>query len=83
MTSNRTIIDEFSRIMNACQGQVTFITDEGDRLVAKSMLSALVGLSTILSAAEELTMHVECERPEDCSRIIAFMQKYKLGQYRT
>ena len=82
MASNRTIIDEFSLIMNACRGQVTFVTDEGDRLVAKSMLSALVGLSTILSAAEELTMHVECEIPDDCDRIIAFMKKYRLGQYR-
>jgi len=82
MTSNRTIVDEFSRIMNTCRGQVAFVTDEGDRLVANSMLSALVGLSTILSAAEAVILHVECEYEDDCRRIIAFMKKYKLGQYR-
>jgi hypothetical protein len=82
MTSNRTIVDEFSKIMNSCRGQVAFVTDEGDRLVANSMLSALVGLSTILSVAEAVALHVECEFDEDCRLIIAFMKKYKLGQYR-
>lgn len=79
MLSNQTIVDEFSRIMNQCLGQVAFVTEEGDRLVANSMLSALVGLSTILSLAEEMTMHVECELQDDCDKIVAFMEKYKLN----
>ncbi|MEA4888900.1 MAG: polya polymerase [Clostridiaceae bacterium] len=83
MPSNQTLVDEFSRIMNQCRGQVVFVTEEGDRLVANSMLSALVGLSTILSIAEEMPMHVECELPEDYDRIISFMKKYKLNTHQT
>jgi hypothetical protein len=82
MTEYTSIADELSQIMNACKGQVTFVTEEGDRLVANSMLSALVGFSTILSVAEEVALHVECVMPEDNDRIIAFMKKHGLGQYR-
>lgn len=74
------IAEEFSQIMNECRGKVTFVTEEGDQLVADSMLSALVGLSTLLSIAEELNLHVVCEYKEDCDRILAFMKKHHLRQ---
>lgn len=80
MPADRTIAEEFSRIMRDCKGKVTFVTEEGDRLVADSMLSALVGLANLLSIAEEIALHVECECPEDCVRIIDFMKKHRLGQ---
>ena len=80
MAADRAIAEEFSRIMRECTGKVIFVTEEGDRLVADSMLSALVGLATLLSIAEEITMHVECENAEDCARILAFMKKHKLGR---
>ena len=61
MTAGKDIAQEFSRIMRECRGKVTFVTEEGDRLVADSMLSALVGLSTLLTIAEEVSLHVDCE----------------------
>ncbi|MBP8989351.1 MAG: polya polymerase [Clostridia bacterium] len=82
MASDQAIAEEFSRIMRECKGKVIFVTEEGDRLVADSMLSALVGLSNLLSMADEFSMHVECEYPEDCDRILNFMKKYKLGRHR-
>lgn len=82
MTSNRSIIDEFTDTINQCRSKVTFVTEEGDRLVANSMLSALVGLATFLSVAEAITFKIECEDPADCERISHFMKKYKLGQHR-
>ncbi len=82
MTSNRSIIDEFSSMINQCRSKVTFVTEEGDRLVANSMLSALVGLATFLSVAEAIDFQVECEDPADCERISQFMKKYHLGQHR-
>lgn len=81
MSSQRINVDEFSDLINQCQGRVAFVTEEGDRLVANSMLSALVGFSTILSVAETIDLQIECERDEDCQRIIAFMKKYRLGRY--
>lgn len=82
MSSNQSIIEEFTTMINQCHGKVIFVTEEGDRLVANSMLSALVGIATILSVAEAINLHVECELPEDCERIVAFMKKYQLGPFR-
>jgi len=81
MPSQHHVADEFTQLINECQGQVVFVTPEGDRLVANSMLSALVGFSTLLSVAEALDMQIECDRPEDCERIIDFMKKHRLGRY--
>ncbi len=81
MTSSQSIANELSQIMNACKGRVYFVTEEGDRLVADSMLSALVGISNLLNLAEEISLHVVCDEPEDCRQILAFMQKYKLGPF--
>ena len=80
MTADLAIAEEFSRIMRECTGIVVFVTEEGDRLVADSMLSALVGLATLLSLAEEIDMHVACENPDDCARILAFMRRHKLDR---
>ncbi|NLO36128.1 MAG: hypothetical protein GX112_07230 [Clostridiaceae bacterium] len=81
MTAGKDIAQEFSRIMRECRGKVTFVTEEGDRLVADSMLSALVGLSTLLTIAEEIRLHVDCEYPEDCARIMDFMNKHHLDRH--
>ncbi|MDD4138741.1 MAG: hypothetical protein GX821_09805 [Clostridiaceae bacterium] len=81
MTAGKDIAQEFSRIMRECRGKVTFVTEEGDRLVADSMLSALVGLSTLLTIAEEVSLHVDCEYPEDCERIMGFMTKHRLDKH--
>lgn len=83
MTADNSMLDEFTRLINQCEGKVIFVTDEGDRLVVNSMLSALVGFSTILSVAEAMPLRLECETPQDCQMIVEFMQKYKLGQFRS
>jgi len=67
-------------LINECGGKVAFVTNEGDRLVADSMLSALVGFSTVLTAARAIPLQIECEQIEDCNRIAEFMKKYKLGK---
>jgi len=40
------IVKEFTDILASCQGKVTFVTAQGDRLVTDSMLSALVGFAS-------------------------------------
>lgn len=81
MPSHHNVADEFAELINDCQGQVAFVTPQGDRLVANSMLSALVGFSTILSVAASLDMKIECEKPEDSDRITEFLKKHRLGPY--
>jgi hypothetical protein len=74
------IVDEFTALINKCQGKVFFLTSEGDRLVADSMLSALVGISTVLSLDDGVPLPIECEAVADCDRIVGFIRKYHLGR---
>ncbi len=70
-------VEDFSNLMASCKGQVTMVTEDGDRLVTNSMLSALVGFSAILSVAEAREIDIECEDPEDRAKILDFMMKYR------
>ena len=79
MPTDQDITQEFAHLMQSCKGNVVFVTEEGDRLVADSMLSALVGFSNLLKLAEEINLFVECEHPEDCERIMAFIKKHHLN----
>lgn len=79
---NPSIVEEFTDMINQSRGRVMFVTAEGDRLVANSMLSALVGFSTILSVARAISLQVECEFEDDCLRISEFLRKYQLAQFR-
>ncbi len=80
MPAERKLINEFAELLNKCQGKVFFVTEEGDRLVADSMLSALVGFSTILSVASRVGLKIECELDEDKKRILEFLKNNNLGQ---
>jgi hypothetical protein len=82
MSSKIELVKEFSELINSCKGKVIFVTEQGDRLVADSMLSALVGFATILSVAETINVSFECEFESDHIIIHEFMAKYHLGPYR-
>ncbi len=81
MTTEQDMAREFAQLMSTCKGNIFFVTEEGDRLVADSMLSALVGLANLLRFAREINMHVECDYPEDCERILAFIRKHNLNEH--
>ncbi|MGI6545215.1 MAG: polya polymerase [Fastidiosipilaceae bacterium] len=69
-------VEEFAKMIQKCKGKVTLITEDGDRLVTNSMLSALVGFAPFLKVAEAKEINVECEIPEDRERVINFMMNY-------
>ncbi len=69
-------VEEFAKMIQQCKGKVTLITEDGDRLVTNSMLSALVGFAPFLKVAEAKEINVECEIPEDRERVINFMMNY-------
>ena len=83
MMKNLELVKEFTDILENCQGKVTFITAQGDRLVTDSMLSALVGFATLISVAGSIDVRFECENPVDSQKLHAFMSKHHLGEYRT
>jgi hypothetical protein len=54
-------VEAFAQMIQQCKGQVVIITEDGDRLVTNSMLSALVGYSNILKVASVKEIEFECE----------------------
>ncbi len=70
-------VEAFQKLISSCKGVVTLVTEDGDRLVTNSMLSALVGFSAILSVAEAKEIEIECEDPEDRARVLEFMMQYR------
>lgn len=70
-------VDSFAKLIQECKGKVTIITEDGDRLVTNSLLSALVGFAAILNVATMKEIEFECEFPEDKARVIDFMINYR------
>ncbi len=70
-------VEAFQQLIASCKGTVTMITEDGDRLVTNSMLSALVGFSAILSVAEAKEIEIECDDPEDRAKVLEFMMQYR------
>ncbi len=70
-------VDSFSKLIQECKGQVIIVTEDGDRLVTNSLLSAIVGLSTVLKVASLKEIEFECENPEDRIRVLEFMMRYR------
>lgn len=69
-------INAFQTMIQSCKGQVTIITEDGDRIVTNSMLSALIGFSKILEVASLKEIEFECEYPEDSAYILNFIMQY-------
>lgn len=70
-------VESFSKLIQSCQGTVVMVTEDGDRIVTNSMLSALVGFSKILEVASLKEIEFECEDPQDRIRVVDFMMKYR------
>ncbi len=70
-------VESFSKLIQSCKGTVVMVTEDGDRIVTNSMLSALVGFSKILEVASLKEIEFECEDPEDRIRVVEFMMKYR------
>ena len=69
-------VDNFTKVLGQCEGQVVMITEDGDRLVTNSMLSALVGLSQILKVASLKEVEFEFEKPQDGARVLNYLMKH-------
>jgi hypothetical protein len=70
-------VDSFSKLIQSCKGNVTIVTEDGDRIVTNSMLSALIGFAKVLEVASLKEIEFECDDPEDRIRVLNFMMKYR------
>lgn len=65
-------VPEFLHELDTCKGAVYLVTREGDRLNLKSKLCQLVGLTRLIEGGKIAEAFVECEDPEDESRMFRF-----------
>ncbi|MBQ8391291.1 MAG: hypothetical protein IJX50_01940 [Clostridia bacterium] len=62
-------VDVFAKELNNCKGQVWLTTDEGDRINLMSAFCRMIGLMSIIQGAKLSQATIECENPEDESRL--------------
>ena len=65
-------VQEFLSVVDTCEGDVFLVTDEGDRLNLKSKLCQLIGLTRLIEGGQITNAHLECQNPEDESRLFRF-----------
>ncbi len=67
-------VSEFLRTVQTCVGEVWFITDEGDQLNLKSVLSEYLFLSAAISSNLIAHGHIQLEKAEDQAVIQCFLE---------
>ena len=65
-------VKEFLAEIDKCEGDVFLVTDEGDRLNLKSKLCQLIGLTSLIQGGKIANAHLECQKPEDETRLFRF-----------
>ena len=65
-------VKAFLAVIDTCEGDVFLVTDEGDRLSLKSKLCQLIGLTQLIEGGKITDAHIECQNPEDESKLFRF-----------
>ncbi len=65
-------VQAFLAEIDKCEGDVFLVTDEGDRLNLKSKLCQLIGLTQLIEGGKISNAHLECQKPEDESKLFRF-----------
>ncbi len=66
-------IEEFFKVVDACEGKVELVTGEGDRLNLKSKLSQYVSMANIFSNGEIPELEIVAHEKADIDKLISFM----------
>ncbi len=66
-------------LIQSAEGRIAICTPEHDCLVAKSMLSALIGLSSILELSRHQHLILKCEKRRDQELLTQFIEQYHGG----
>lgn len=76
MKLNHMNLDEFKAILKTCRGPVTLITADGDRLIANSRFSSLIGLESLLAVAQRQDIRVSCSDPNDQRQVERYLLRH-------
>ncbi len=65
-------LQAFFAEIDKCEGDVFLVTNEGDRLNLKSKLCQLIGLTSLIEGGKIANAHLECQKPEDETKLFRF-----------
>ena len=65
-------VTAFLAVLDTCEGNVYLVTEEGDKLNLKSKLCQLIGLTQLIEGGKISNAHLECQKPEDQSKLFRF-----------
>lgn len=65
-------VQAFLSVIDTCEGDVFLVTEEGDRLNLRSKLCQLIGLTKLIEGGKITNAHIECQKPEDESKLFRF-----------
>ena len=68
-------LEQFKRLVTSCNGQVSLITADGDRLIANSSLTAKIGLDLVFAVAQQQDITISCADKFDQVRIEQFLRR--------
>lgn len=68
-------LSDFLQQVQTCQGEVWFVTDEGDRLNLKSMLSEFLFLTAAISSSLIEKGQLELEHAEDALLLEMYLEE--------
>ncbi|MCM1193122.1 MAG: polya polymerase [Lachnospiraceae bacterium] len=66
----------FFAAVNRCQGEVLFLSEEGDRMNLKSTLCQYLFTSVYLQKDIKLEGQIVCALPEDAETLAPFLRMY-------
>jgi PAS domain-containing protein len=62
-------LQSFVKELSNCTGQVWMTTEEGDKINLQSAFCRIVGVMSVLEGGKLSSATIECEKPEDESRL--------------
>ena len=65
-------MQDFTKAISECKGDVYMVTAEGDRLNLKSKLCQMLGFTSLIKGGQIASAQFECTDPEDESRLFRF-----------
>ena len=65
-------VNDFSKVLASCKGDVYMVTPEGDRLNLKSKLCQILGFTSLIQGGQIAAAQFECTDPEDESKLFRF-----------
>ena len=62
-------VSEFLAVLDTCEGNVSLVTRDGDKLNLRSKLSQLVGLTQLIEGGKIAEASIVCENKNDESKL--------------